>query len=304
MITRQIVNNLTWIDLESPTKDEIENIMREFKIHPAVADDMLSPTLKPRIDLHENFIYLILHFPALKHTHKTQKNQEVDFIISKEFLITTHYDTIDPLHKFSKVLEVSAILKKADLGEHAGYLFFYIIRKLYRALVHELEAVGDEIDKIEDHIFAGEEKEMVEEISKVGRDLIDFKQILGLHYYTLDSFKDASKEFFGDKFVTHVKSIIAEFAKVDHMLKSHKEAIVELRETNNSLVSTRQNEVMKILTIMAFVTFPLSLFANLFGMNVQNFPIVGHPYDFWIIVGIMFIGMLCFFIWFKYKNWL
>jgi magnesium transporter len=304
MITRQTVNNLVWIDLESPEKDEIREIMEEYKIHPVVAEDIIAPTLKPRLDVHENFIYMVLHFPALKHTHKTQKNQEVDFIVGKDFLITVHYDTIDPLHKFSKVLEVSSILKKAEVGEHAGFLFYYVIRKLYRALVHELEYISDQIESIENRIFEGEEKEMVEEISKVSRDLLDFKHVLGLHHYVLESFKEAGPQFFGTSFSHHARSIMSEYMRVDHILRSNVESIIELRETNNSLVSTKQNEVMKVLTIMAFVTFPLSLFASLFGMNTTYLPFVGLSYDFWIIVSIMLIAMTFFFGWFKYKRWL
>jgi magnesium transporter len=304
MITRQTVNNLSWIDLESPTPEEIKEIMEEYKIHPVVAEDVVSPTIKPRLEVYDNFIYLVLHFPALKHTHNTQKNQEVDFIIGRQFLITAHYDTIDPLHKFSKVLEVSTILKKADLGEHAGYLFYYVIRKLYRALVHELEYTGDQIETIENRIFEGEEKEMVVEISKISRDMLDFRQVLGLHHYVLEIFKEAARQFFGDAFNHHTRSIMSEYMRVDHILRSNMESIIELRETNNSLVSTKQNEVMKVLTIMAFITFPLSLFASLFGMNTTYLPFVGLSYDFWIIVGIMLVCVVCFFGWFKYKKWL
>jgi Mg2+ and Co2+ transporter CorA len=78
----------------------------------------------------------------------------------------------------------------------------------------------------------------------------------------------------------------------------------ELRETNNSLVSTKQNEVMLVLTLTAFVTFPLSLMASLFGMGALHTPIIGQPFDFWIILTIMGIASLAMFGYFHYKKWL
>jgi magnesium transporter len=70
------------------------------------------------------------------------------------------------------------------------------------------------------------------------------------------------------------------------------------------MLSTKQNEIMKIFTILAFVTLPLSLIAAVFGMNTTFIPIVGLPNDFWIIIGIMIITSLAMFAYFKYKKWI
>ena len=163
--------------------------MDEYDINPLVAEELLSPTLKPKVDFYRDYIYLILHFPAFRHTHQnTQSNQEVDFIIGKDHLITTRYDTIDPLHKFSKVFETDSILDKSDIGTHAGFVFFFMIKKLYKSLEHELEYIDDALETIEDEIFEGREKEMVVSLSIVSRDLLNFKQAMRTHKEVLDSF--------------------------------------------------------------------------------------------------------------------
>ena len=306
MITRYTHNNVTWVDLESPTSEEVRQVMEEYSIHPSIAEELLLPTIKPRVELYEDaMIYLILHFPAFKHTHNSsRKNQEVDFIIGKDFLITTRYDTIDPLHKFAKVFEVNSILDKEDIGEHAGYVFFYMITKLYRAIGHELEYVQSALEEIEKQIFNGKEREMVLEISKISRELLNFKQALVLHHNVLDSFEKVARDFFGNDFVHQLRSILGEYYRVQNDVTTNLDFMAELRETNNSLITTKQNEIMKTLTIMAFVTFPLSLFASIFGMNTKTLPLTGFVGDFWLIIGIMMCATLFFFAFFKYKRWL
>ena len=303
MITRYTHKNITWIDLESPTQDEVRLIMNEFQINPLAADELLAPTLKPKVDTYDNFIYLILHFPAFKHSNTLNQNQEVDFIIGKDFLITTRYDTIDPIHKFSKVFEVNSILDRSDMGNHAGYLFFYMIKKLYKAISHELEYLENSLDEIEEQIFRDKEREMVVEISKVSRQLLNFKQALIAHRDVLESFDKAGRGFFGESFAYHSRSIVGEYYRVDNEIRFNAETAAELRETNNSLLSTKQNEVMKVLTLMSFVAFPLTVIASIFGMNT-SLPIVGHRYDFLIIMGIMVATALLLFVLFKYKKWL
>ena len=78
----------------------------------------------------------------------------------------------------------------------------------------------------------------------------------------------------------------------------------ELRETNNSILTTKQNEIMKTLTILAFIVVPLATLSQIFGMNVTHTPLVGLPYDFWIIIGIMLGLALAMFGYFKYKKWI
>ncbi|MDP6387753.1 MAG: CorA family divalent cation transporter [Candidatus Pacebacteria bacterium] len=304
MLTKYTHRNVTWIDLESPTKEEVHKTMEEYSIHPSIAEELLMPTLKPRVDLHENFIYLILHFPAFRHTHNYQQNQEVDFIIGKDFIITTRYDTIDPLHKFSKLFEVDSILDKSNIGTHAGFVFFFMLKKLYKALEHELEYINDALETIEEDIFKGYEKEMVISLSIVSRDLLNFRQALRLHKEILESFEEAGTKFFGKDFVSQIRSIIGEYYRISNIVRAHTDSLDELRATNNSLVSTKQNEVMKVLTIMAFITFPLSVIASIFGMNTHFLPIVGSPNDFWVIMGIMLTFTVFIFILFKYKKWL
>ena len=80
------------------------------------------------------------------------------------------------------------------------------------------------------------------------------------------------------------------------------ETLEELRNTNSALLTTKQNEIMKLFTILAFITFPLTLFTSMFGMNTIATPIVGGTNDFWMILGIMGVVSIGFFAYFKYKR--
>lgn len=304
MLSRYTHDGITWIDLSLPTREEVRQVMEEFSIDPLVAEELLLPTIKPRIEIHPGFIYLILHFPALRHSHGNEKEQEVDFVVGKDFIVTTRYDTIDPLHKFSKIFEVNSVLEKSALGEHAGYLLFFMLKKLYKSVEHELSYVHDALEDIEEQIFEGRERQMVEALSRSGRDLLNLRQAIEPHRDVLKEFLERAPGFFGDDFAPYVRATLNEYYRVHNHIMRHTESLHELRETNNSLVSTKQNEVMLVLTLTAFVTFPLSLMASLFGMGAIHTPIIGQPFDFWIILTIMGFASLAMFGYFHYKKWL
>lgn len=303
MKSRYQHKHLTWIDLDSPTREEVHDIINEFGIDLLVGEELLLPSTKPRVDFHGAYIYTVLHFPALRHSHKT-KEQEVDFIIGRDFLITAHYDTVDPLHKFSKVFEVNAIIGESNLGDHAGFLFFYMLKNLYKAVEHEIEYVHHDLMVVEEQIFKGHEVEMVKGLSRSARDLLNLRQTIEPHREVLQTLETDGVQFFGQDFGKYLRALANEYYRVHNHIMRNTDSLHELRETNNSLLSTKENETMRVLTIMALLTFPLALFVAIFDIDAEYNPIIGLPYDFYIIVGIVISMGISMLMYFRYKKWL
>lgn len=303
MITKHIYRTLTWVDMESPTQDEIREIAKEYRLNPFVVHELSAPTLKPKVDLYENFIYLILHFPHFRRGERPEQDQEIDFILGKKFLITVRYSGNETLHFFAKLFETSATLDKG-VGPHAGFIFVQMIGKLYESLLHELSAIRESLNQIENRTFRGEERKMVIAISEVSHELLSFKRSLSLHRDILESFEDAGRRIFGEDFKFHLRTLTGDYYRVEHALQSNAEFLNELRETNNSLLSTKQNEIMQTLTILAFIALPATTVLSLFQIDTVSRPIVGNPFDFWILLFI--VGLIAFFLfsWFKRKKWL
>jgi len=301
--SRYTHNSLVWVDLESPTHGEVQSIAEEFGIDHHTTLELALPTTKPSIEFYPTYAYAIFHFPALRHTHQTLE-QEIDFVIGKKFLITAHYDTIDSLHKFSKVFEANTILKKETIGNEAVELFFYVLKKMYRSVEHELEAIRRDLFAVEEHIFSGKEVEMVSALSRSARDLLNVRQTLESHRDILKNLETEGSLFFGETFTPYFRALSGEYHRVYSHCVRQMETLHELRETNNSLLSTKENQTTRILAILALFTFPLSLLVGLLSVESVYNPIMGTPYDFWIIVGILVVTATSMRWYFKNRGWL
>ncbi len=303
MIRRFQYKDATWIDIQTPTEEETRAIMEEFAVNPNVISELIGPSMKSRVELHKNYIYMILHFPVFKHSHADEMRQEVDFIVGKNFVITVRYDTIDAIEKFTKIIEVNSILDRGIEENCTTILFFGIIAQIYQSLANELDYIEGSISSIEQAIFEGREKDMVFALSQVGRNLLNFKKSTDFHSEVLTSLDSYGRTIFDEHFSYHTRKIQDEFTKIKNLLNNNIASVRELRETNDSILSTKQNEIMKTLTVMAFVTFPLTLMAAIFSMDTKYTPIVGMENDFWIVMGIMAFAGVCMFSFFKYKKW-
>jgi magnesium transporter len=178
------------------------------------------------------------------------------------------------------------------------------MRELYKMLDRELDHINHDFGDIEAKIFSGKERDMVTAISRINRDLINFKQTLRPHKEVLESFEHAGVKFFGETFSFHLHALVGDYYKVSSALDGHRETLLELRRTNDSLLTTKTNETMKFLTVMAFFTFPLSLVAAIFGMHAGGTPIIDGANGFWVILSLLSAAAISMFALFKYKKWI
>jgi magnesium transporter len=303
MISKYNYKGLTWIDLESPTQDEIIHLMEEYSIPVIVGGQLHSKTPQSKIDVYPHFIYLILHFPRLGHKKDKGHEQEIDFIVGNKFIVTVHYEAIESLHEFSKTFEIEAVMEKKIDIDHAGFLFYHLVKSLYTSSRNQLNDINTLLRETEKKVFEGKEKSMVVTISNINRTLLDFRQALRFHKETLTSFELIAKEFFGDKFTFYLSSITAEYSKTQAMLDGHKEILDDLRETNDSLLASKTNETMKILTIITFLISPITVISSVFMMNT-GFVLIENVDQFYFIIGAMVLTSIITFIYFKLKRWI
>lgn len=286
---------LTWVNLVSPSAKEISDLAKEYFLEPLVAEELTSLTMRSKIDVYENNLYFVLHFP--------DTNQgpgcEIDFVIGKNFLITTQYCYLPALEKFIKNAASKEEFRKECFGNKPAALVLNILKELYDSALHQIDEMHIKTNKIEQQIFNGDEKQNLKKISLLRRDILDFQRAFYLHGGILSSFEKIFQE---NKHELNI--VVGQYMEIKNLIENSKEIIGTLHETNESLLSTKTNEIMKVLTIMAFITFPLMLLSSIFGMNTVYTPIFGMRGDFWIIIGIMFVATFGMFLFFKNKKWL
>ena len=302
MIQRFEDKGITWVDISSPSPEEIRAVMEEYNVPPELLGDLSGPVPRSAAVSAEHAIKITIDFPIVRRKD-VETSHEIKFIITKKTLLTVRYEEAAALHKFGKEFEVLSTLGRATKDTHGGFLFVALMSALYEGLAAKLDYLESRLDFIEQEMFEEHERKMVFEISKTSQTLITFRQILFSHKEVLEVAEPLFLKMFDAKFGKHVQELVTYYQYLSRRVTTLTASLQELRNTNDSLLSAKQNETMKVLTIMAFVTYPLTLISSIFGMNTENTPLIGHHYDFWIVLGIMFFVTVTFFIYFKYKRW-
>lgn len=304
MVTRHVYAGMVWVDLEAPSRDELRAVMDEFEIAHEIEEEIVKPTPYPVFAQMPGYAYLILHFPTTE-LKGGARNQEVDFIVGKKFLITVRYEVITSINHLHKAFEAEELLGSKSHKEEGPALVEQVMRRMYATMREEVEDVAQKLDRIERDIFSGKERQTVRTISEVGRVLLRFDTSLVRHAEPLGLFLEAvsATSLFGKSFAKTAVRIESERAHAEALVASFRAVAKELRETNDSLLSTSQDETMKVFTAITVILLPMTLIAGIFGMHTVYEPLMGHPQDFWIVLAIMAgVGVITGII-LKVKNW-
>lgn len=295
---------ISWIDIKNPGKKDLNYLKKEFDFHPITLGELLSPTLRPKVEHYDHYLYMVVHFPIYNPKKQTTESIEIDFLITQNALITVRYEELPPLRELWGKCLMDEAAREHKFGETAAYLLYCILENLYALSLRQLDHITKKIDQIEDKMFKEKGSEdVVEKISLARRDILDFRKTIKPQKTILDSLKIRGVEFFGKKMRPYFIDIIGDYMRVWSLLENHIETIRALRETNDSLISNRTNRIIRLLTIFSVIVFPLTLLASIFGMNTRFLPLVGHEYDFWIIAGFMLLATMGMLIFFKRKKW-
>lgn len=297
---------LEWHHFSRPSSADLKWLKTHFHLHQLVVDELGRPTVRPRSDRYDSYLYIILHFPIFNEEERKTYSREVDFILTRKALVTVAYDQIKPLEDFFKqcLSEESAL--EAYASGTPAHLFYFALKGLYGFAMRELDHIQENINQLEERVFSEkhEEEALIEDLSFVRRDIIDFRRSLKPQQLALESLVAQGVSIYGVSLKPFFEELIGEYQKVWNLIENSKEAVDALYDNNVAVLNIKQNETMRILSIMAFTTFPLVLFAQLFSMSTVATPIIGARYDFWIIISLMLIAVIGMFVFFKRKKWL
>ena len=301
-------SKLSWLNISNASEKEISYLRKKFKFNQFDLDDSYAHkhAQRPKLIIRPNYLFLVLLFPVYNRKKREIIPAEIDIFITKDHLITIHYNQLVPLADLLKSCLENKNEKDLYLSENPLMLLHEILERLYISEFPMLDHISVDINNIEKNIFDGKEREMVKEILIIKRNIVYFRQIMQAHRtILLQLIKNQTRTNGQDvKITNYYHDLIDHVQNIWDLLENYQQTINALEDTNSSLVTFKLNDIMRTLTIFSVIVFPLTLLASIFGMNAKFMPIIGNNLDFWKILGIMAIASISMFLYFKHKKWI
>src|ERR687887_1535813 len=297
---------LRWVNIERPSPLEAAWLEEQFGFHALDLEDVMSRNQRPKIDEYPEYLFIVLHFPVFDRTVGRLNAGELDIFVGPDYLCTIPNQPLQPVAYLFERCRSKEEFRDQLFSKGSGFLLYRVIDDSFDYCFPMLRKIGNKLDVLEEEIFEGHSDEVVRDIFNVKQEIINFRKVIRPQRTVLRDLENAKQRFLapeGGELEIYFDDIVDAHERIWDMLENYKEVVEALAETNESVISHRVNDILRVLTAISVIVLPLTLLASIWGMNV-GVPGEESIAAFWIIVGVMvtmLVGMVAYF---RYRGWL
>ena len=298
-------SGLTWVNVVSPDVETAQGLAARFGWHPLDVEDIVSKRQRPKVDDYEDdgYLFAVLHFPFYDTQVQRLNAAELDIFVGHDYVVTIPNHELRPVTRLFARCEEDDLFREQLFARGSGRLLYEVLDDLFDYCFPILDKIGFKLDSIEDEMFEGRAEDVVRDLSNVKQEIISYRKIIKPERSTLRVLDGRVQRYLPKELDLYFDDIVDAAERIWDLLDNYKEVVEGLEQTNESVISHRQNNVLRLLTVFSVVLLPLTLISGIFGMNV-DFPGFGTAEAFWVIVGVM-IGLAAGLVgFFRYKRWL
>lgn len=303
MIENLQFGNFVWRHIVNPTDENLEYLINNYNFHPLDIEDCRSKVQRPKIDIYDDYYFLILHFPSFDNLNRFLTTKEVKIFWGKDYIITignSHW----VVKKFFEHIKGNFENFRDDLSSDASDALLYkIFERLMKETLLLLDNVGNEVEKINLDLFNRKPETIIGKISVTRKNIILLDTMFKPQLRLFHKFESGEIKGYAEDMEDYWGNILDYYQKVWDMTEDYKELIEGLSKTYDSLQTNRINEIIRVLTLISTILLPMTFIASLYGMNV-GLPFQSHWAAFWIVVGSMLLVSFSFLFYFRRKRWM
>ena len=289
---------LRWVNIEHPGAAERAWLEEHFDFHALDIEDVLSRNQRPKIDEYPDYLFLVLHVPVFDRKAGRLGAGELDLFVGPDFVVTLPNQALPPVEYLFERCRADENLREKLFSRGSGYLMYRLVDDSFDYCFPMLRKIGNKLDALEDEIFEGRSEDLVRDISNAKQEIINFRKVIRPQRPVLRDLEKVKSRYLASDLDLEIyfDDIVDAHERIWDMLENYKEVIVALEETNESILSHRVNDILRVLTAISVIVLPLTLIASIFGMNVGlpggGDPETGSDIHFWVVVGIMLAILL------------
>ena len=307
-LTRLLAGDQTfWLDLETPSQEELELLREQFHFHPLALEDAAHPHQRPKLDEYGEYVFLAADevtldvsayqsAPSAREAQAVQARQMAAFLGS-HFLVTVHTQPVTTIQTLRARCDHHAQL----LQRGPDYILYSLLDALVDGYFPLLEALEEQIDELEDRIVDRPDRSILDTLFGMKRDLTRLRRHTSPLREVLQSLTSRDFPNVHSETLPYFRDVADHLFRIYETLDSHRDLMSNMLDAYLSQVSNEMNRVMQKLSIVATIFLPITFITGYFGMNFDKQPWMKTDVWFWTWVMTMVAAGTYW--WFRKRHW-
>jgi magnesium transporter len=299
--------DLTWVNIESPTKREIEWLAQNYQFHPLALDDCLSRKQISKLDVYPGYLFFVFHYPIYNKETRIAAKQQWSAFIGENYLITLHTRELKTTMALFRDCQANEESRKEYFSGGSGFLLYRLLDRAIDAYFPVLDKILSLMEDVEDIVF-DENTEAARELSILRRDIITQRAVMFPTRNIFIQMENKLKRFSKVDVTDYYDDLMDHANKICNALDEAQETIEVFKDTDYTMATYRVNDILRVLTILATIGTVLTVVVSFYGMNVDlpggSALKGGFHYAWVILLCIMLAVMGAMLYYFHRKRWL
>lgn len=298
---------VSWLNIDGVHNSAvIAKIGRLFGIHPLVVEDILNTDQRPKMDIHDEYVFIVMKMHHIDDTSGEVEVEQISMILGAGYVLTFQEQTGDIFDQLRlRIAENRGRIRKSG----PDYLAYALLDAMVDSYFAILQSLGDEMENLEDELLANPTTATLSRIHFLKREMAYLRKSVWPLRELINILKRQESELIQDSTVIYLNDLYDHTIQVIDTVETLKDILAGVLDIYLSSISNRMNEIMKVLTVFAAIFIPLTFIAGIYGMNFDsgsspfNMPELKWYYGYPFALALMVtIGVTLFF-YFKRKNW-
>ena len=274
----------SWVRIVSPDPENLKLLSENTKIPIEELQESLEEEERPKVSARK-YLEIIYRAPTI--IDQELETQPVYFYLLEDKLVTIEKKPLKILDDISENLSKNKL--KFLFKKGFSFFVYHVIDKINDDYLLKIDRIAAKIDIYENFSKKQMNVKDIEKIYEQSVTLSFFNQALIANIEVLNLLKKGYFKQIPKKDSVLYEELYYDMLQIIDTEKIQRDVVSNLINVNSILTTTRLNEFMKQLTIIALIMAIPTLFSGIYGMNFVNIPLANHKYGFHITSGIILI---------------
>lgn len=268
-------SNIVWVDVSDPTSQDFDSLAKQFGFHPLSIEDCRHQHQRPKVEEFPGYYFIVLYEVDLSEAGRLHLG-ELSIFLGQNYLVTVHSQPIRAIQTAERLWR-----SWSDLAERGtGLLAYLLIDAIVDEYLPLLDTLSDQMDSLEDQIFADFQAEAVEDIFRVKKELLILRRAVTPLRDVFNTLLRREQPLFSRETHTYFQDVFDHLIRVADTIDTLRDMIGSMMDAYLSLSGNRMNMIMKRLTSISTILMSVTLVAGIYGMNFDYMPELKWRYGY------------------------
>jgi magnesium transporter len=306
---RKQENGFIWIGLKNPTPEEFQLVNEELKLHPLAVEDAIKGNQRPKLDIYDDTIFLVLKTLHYIDVTSDVETGEVMIFVGDRFVVTVRRGEANPLAGVRSRLE--------DAPEHLAHGPIAVMYSVMDSVVDNYTLIdrelSEDLEVIEQKIFSGARDVDATDIYRLKREILEVKRAVTPLELPLRRLRSGDVSFIGEETRPFFGDISDHVLRVADHVESYDRLLTDVLHAHLAQISVQQNNDMRKISAWIAIAAVPTMVAGIYGMNFRNIPELEASihtggrelyYGYFVIVAVMAVAAFGMHRAFRRSGWL